>query len=61
MLNPRPHIPNPTHKQVLVDSFAPSIFEMEDVKKGLLCQLFGGSNFSKLVPPRPPKQCSIAA
>ncbi|KAJ1484346.1 MCM2/3/5 family-domain-containing protein [Baffinella frigidus] len=39
---------NPDVIQVLVDSFAPSIFEMEDVKKGLLCQLFGGSNFSKL-------------
>ena len=33
--------------QLLVDSFAPSIYEMEDVKKGLLCQLFGGANFAK--------------
>jgi len=28
----------------LVESFAPSIYEMDDVKKGLLCQLFGGLN-----------------
>lgn len=28
----------------LVRSLAPSIWEMEDVKKGVLCQLFGGSN-----------------
>lgn len=28
----------------LVESLAPSIFGLEDVKKGLLCQLFGGSN-----------------
>ena len=34
--------PNIYHK--LVESFAPSIYEMDDVKKGLLCQLFGGSN-----------------
>jgi DNA replication licensing factor MCM4 len=27
----------------LVKSFAPSIWENEDVKKGLLCQLFGGT------------------
>jgi hypothetical protein len=27
----------------LVQSFAPSIWELEDVKRGLLCQLFGGS------------------
>lgn len=26
----------------LVASFAPNIWEMEDVKRGLLCQLFGG-------------------
>jgi DNA replication licensing factor MCM4 len=29
---------------LLVRSFAPSIVEMDDVKLGLLCQLFGGSN-----------------
>lgn len=29
---------------VLVRSFAPSIWELEDVKKGILCQLFGGTN-----------------
>jgi len=28
--------------QLLVDSIAPSIWENEDVKKGILCQLFGG-------------------
>mmetsp|Transcript_2983 Transcript_2983/g.4364 ORF Transcript_2983/g.4364 Transcript_2983/m.4364 type:complete len:841 (+) Transcript_2983:27-2549(+) len=30
----------------LVASIAPSIFELDDVKKGILCQLFGGSNKS---------------
>jgi len=38
---------DPDVVQLLVDSFAPSIYEMEDVKKGLLCQLFGGANFAK--------------
>jgi len=28
----------------LIRSFAPSVWELDDVKKGLLCQLFGGSN-----------------
>jgi len=28
----------------LVDSMAPSIWEMEDIKKGILCLLFGGAN-----------------
>jgi DNA replication licensing factor MCM4 len=28
----------------LVKSFAPSIWEQDDIKKGLLCQLFGGVN-----------------
>ena len=28
----------------LVQAFAPSIWEMEDVKRGILCQLFGGSS-----------------
>merc|ERR1719245_764852 len=34
---------------VLVRSLAPSIWEMEDIKKGVLCQLFGAShkNFSE--------------
>lgn len=27
----------------LVKSFAPSIWEMDDVKRGLLCLLFGGT------------------
>eukprot|EP00658_Telonema_sp_P-2_P047382 TRINITY_DN36044_c0_g1_i3.p1 TRINITY_DN36044_c0_g1~~TRINITY_DN36044_c0_g1_i3.p1 ORF type:complete len:438 (-),score=123.69 TRINITY_DN36044_c0_g1_i3:82-1395(-) len=30
--------------EVLTRSIAPSIFESEDVKKGILCQLFGGVN-----------------
>jgi DNA replication licensing factor MCM4 len=30
----------------LVKSFAPSIWDQDDVKKGLLCQLVGGSDFS---------------
>jgi DNA replication licensing factor MCM4 len=30
--------------EFLARSLAPSIFEMEDVKKGVLCQLFGGIN-----------------
>lgn len=30
--------------QRLVRSIAPSIYEMESVKKGVLCQLFGGTN-----------------
>ncbi|CAG9334845.1 unnamed protein product [Blepharisma stoltei] len=29
---------------LLVKSFAPSIWECDDIKKGLLCQLFGGCN-----------------
>jgi DNA replication licensing factor MCM4 len=29
---------------VLVSSLAPSIWEMEDIKKGVLCLLFGGAN-----------------
>ena len=28
----------------LVNSIAPSIWQLEDVKKGILCQLFGGSS-----------------
>ena len=27
----------------LVKLFAPSIWEMEDIKRGVLCQLFGGT------------------
>ena len=30
--------------QRLVKSFAPSIWELDDVKLGVLCQLFGGTN-----------------
>ena len=30
--------------EYLASSFAPSIWEMEDVKKGILLQLFGGTN-----------------
>jgi len=33
----------PTVTRKLVQSFAPSIFEEDDVKRGLLCQLFGGT------------------
>eukprot|EP00928_Gymnodinium_smaydae_P038199 TRINITY_DN2638_c1_g1_i1.p1 TRINITY_DN2638_c1_g1~~TRINITY_DN2638_c1_g1_i1.p1 ORF type:complete len:893 (-),score=222.78 TRINITY_DN2638_c1_g1_i1:1573-4251(-) len=33
----------PTIVDKLVQSFAPSIFEEQEVKKGLLCQLFGGT------------------
>jgi len=29
---------------ILVDSVAPSIWEMDDIKKGILCLLFGGAN-----------------
>jgi DNA replication licensing factor MCM4 len=35
---------NPNVYDTLVDSFAPSIWENDDVKKGLLLQLFGGVN-----------------
>ena len=33
---------NPDVQDILVDSLAPSIWENADVKKGILCQLFGG-------------------
>lgn len=29
--------------QILTNSLAPSIWELDDIKKGILCQLFGGS------------------
>jgi DNA replication licensing factor MCM4 len=35
---------NPEIYKILVESFAPSIWENDDVKKGLLLQLFGGVN-----------------
>jgi len=35
---------DPTIYERLTASLAPSVWEMEDVKKGLLCQLFGGSD-----------------
>ena len=35
---------NPDIYNILVDSFAPSIWENEDIKKGLLLQVFGGIN-----------------
>lgn len=35
---------DPEVYKILVDSFAPSIWENDDVKKGLLLQLFGGIN-----------------
>ncbi len=33
---------DPQLYEKLIDSFAPSIWENHDVKKGILCQLFGG-------------------
>ena len=36
-------IGNTTVYDKLIQSFAPSIWELEDVKKGVLCQLFGGT------------------
>ena len=40
--------PNPIDiYQKLIDSIAPNIWELEDIKKGLLCQLFGGETQSK--------------
>lgn len=40
---------NPRLYDILVDALAPSIWENEEVKKGVLCQLFGGTpkNFTK--------------
>ncbi|EFC47976.1 predicted protein, partial [Naegleria gruberi] len=35
---------NPNIYQMLQDSIAPGVFEMTSVKKGILCQLFGGTN-----------------
>ena len=35
---------DPNIYEKLVASLAPSVWEMEDVKKGLLCQLFGGTD-----------------
>ncbi len=32
----------------LVASLAPSIWQMEDVKRGILCQLFGGTSKVRL-------------
>ena len=40
---------DPDIYQKLTASVAPSIWQMDDVKKGILCQLFGGS--SKVLPP----------
>jgi DNA replication licensing factor MCM4 len=37
---------NPEIYDILARSMAPSIYEMEDVKKGILLQLFGGTNKS---------------
>ncbi len=39
---------DPDIYQKLTASVAPSIWQMDDVKKGILCQLFGGS--SKVLP-----------
>lgn len=35
---------DPNLYSLLVKSLAPSIWEQDDIKKGLLCQLFGGNN-----------------
>ena len=40
---------DPDIYQKLTNSVAPSIWQMDDVKKGILCQLFGGS--SKVLSP----------
>lgn len=37
---------NPQLYDLLIDAFAPSIWENHDVKKGILCQLFGGCSKS---------------
>ena len=34
---------NPNIYEILVKSLAPSIYQMDDVKKGILCQLFGAT------------------
>ncbi len=41
---------DPDIYQKLTASVAPSIWQMDDVKKGILCQLFGGSS-KVLLPP----------
>ena len=38
---------DPNIYERLVASLAPSVWEMEDVKKGLLCQLFGGTDLAR--------------
>ncbi len=35
---------DPNIYEKLTNSVAPSIWQMDDVKKGILCQLFGGSS-----------------
>jgi DNA replication licensing factor MCM4 len=35
---------NPNIYELLTNSLAPGIWKMDDVKKGILCQLFGGTN-----------------
>ena len=35
---------DPDIYEKLTNSVAPSIWQMDDVKKGILCQLFGGSS-----------------
>ena len=34
----------------LTASIAPSIWEMDDVKRGILCQLFGGTSKARCMP-----------
>ena len=35
---------DPMIYQKLIDSIAPSIWQLDDVKKGVLCQLFGAGS-----------------
>jgi DNA replicative helicase MCM subunit Mcm2 (Cdc46/Mcm family) len=35
---------NPNIYEILTNSLAPGIYKMDDVKKGILAQLFGGTN-----------------
>ncbi|CAN0487310.1 unnamed protein product, partial [Hapterophycus canaliculatus] len=34
----------PKNERQLVAAIAPSIWELDDVKRGILCQLFGGNS-----------------
>lgn len=43
---------DPMIYQKLIDSIAPSIWQLDEVKKGVLCQLFGAGSKVK-TPPQP--------